>query len=122
MSIGFTPDVVSSAHFGDVARQLARDPNRFRHPVRESRRNLLLVAAAGTPSENTRTTEWILLRALVAADDVVVQHRLEIPALALCHLREMLAAVQTLLLAGDRQKNNRRAEISTCSARARIPG
>ena len=53
----------------------------------------------------------ILLRALVAADNVVVEHGFQVPALLLRHLREMTAAVQSLLFAGDCEKNNRRRKL-----------
>src|SRR5207302_2442513 len=43
----------------------------------------------------------VLLGALVPAHDVVVQDGLNLPALLLRHLREVMAAVQSLLLTGD---------------------
>ena len=66
------------------------------------------MAATGIPSEKTRTiTEWSCCSPLVSADDVVIQHRLYIPALLFRHLREMLASVQSLFLPSYRQKNDR---------------
>ena len=48
-----------------------------------------------------------MLRALVAADDVIVQHGLDIPALLFGHFGKVMAAVQALLFARHGQKNNR---------------
>ena len=42
----------------------------------------------------------------VAADDVIVKRRAEIPILALRQLRDVLAAEQTLLFTGDSQKDD----------------
>ena len=48
----------------------------------------------------------VLLRAAVAAHDVVVERCFDVPSRGLGHLREVAAAVQALLLAGNGQKNN----------------
>ncbi len=62
--------------------------------------------ALGRPSENTRTHVRILFRALVAADDVVVEHGLDVPVLRARDVREAAAAVEVLFFAGDGQKDD----------------
>jgi len=49
---------------------------------------------------------------LVPADDIVVEHGLDLPAFFLCHFGKVLAAVQTLLLSGYRQKDDGRRELA----------
>ncbi len=53
----------------------------------------------------------ILLRTLVATDNIVVENGLDIPALLLCHLCKMLAAVQSLFFASHGQKNDRAGKL-----------
>ncbi len=48
----------------------------------------------------------VLLRTLVATDNVIVQDCFDVPALLLRHPGEMAAAVQPLLFAGHGQENN----------------
>ena len=89
--------VISTAHIGDIARQLPRPgvvlPAQPANPP-----DFLLRRRGGQSLGKHAHHRMILLRALVAADNVIIQHRLEIPALILRHLREVVAAVQALAL------------------------
>ena len=85
---------------------LAGMPNRSRHPDPECAAD----PVRSPPPELPRRTPapgMILLRALVAAHDVIIEHGFHIPALLLRHLREVPAAVQPLLLSRDGKKDNR---------------
>ena len=53
----------------------------------------------------------VLLGIAIAAHDVIVQHGFDIPTLLFRHLREMRAAIQSLLFAGHGQKNNGRGKL-----------
>src|SRR6185312_1978328 len=50
-------------------------------------------------------------RRSVAADDIVVQRALNLPALFACHLREVLRAVEPLLFSSDGEKNDGRRKF-----------
>jgi len=54
-----------------------------------------------------------LLRILIAAHDVIVQHSLDLPLISLliCHPGKMMASVEPLPLACDGEKNDRRREF-----------
>jgi hypothetical protein len=54
----------------------------------------------------------------VAADDVVVQDGFELPALGLGELREVRAAVEALLLAGDGDEDDGGGNLSLLRTRA----
>ena len=63
----------------------------------------------------------VLLRTLVPTHNVVVEDRLEVPALLLRHLGKVAAAVQPLLFARHRQKNNRRRKLHLARHLAQHP-
>ena len=64
-----------------------------------------------------------LARSGVAADDVVIQHGFQVPALGLGQLRQVGAAIQPLLLAGDGDEDEAGGELDAAlrSARGRTP-
>ena len=98
--------LIGAAHIGDIARHLPRwrivlaaqpaDPA-----------DLLLRGRGGKSLGKDAHNRAILLRALVSADNVIVQYGFDIPGLLFCHLREVLAAVQSLLFTRHCQKDNR---------------
>src|ERR1700691_1053139 len=102
--------IVSPPHFGDIARQLPRSgiilPAQPANPA-----NLLLRGRGRQALGKHSHHRMILLLAFVSADNVIVEHGLQVPALFFRHLREMLASVQPLLFARDREKNNRRRKF-----------
>ncbi len=87
---------------------------RFRRPPSESAGPALSSAvrrnAFGEHAHHMRILQCVPRR-LIAADDIVVQRCLNIPALRLGHFGEMCAAIQALLLSGDGKKDDGRRKL-----------
>src|SRR5579871_6767484 len=97
---GFYAGVVSAAHLGNVASNLPRSRIAFSPKI--ANQSKIAIAGCNRHSLGKHPNSgWILLRAAIAADDVIVEDRLNIPPLGLRHLREVSAAVQALLFACD---------------------
>src|SRR5205807_6637584 len=99
------PGIVGAADLGDVAREFAGTRIALAAQVTDLAQ-LLLIGRDRDPFGENAHHACVLLGALVATHNVVVEHGLDIPALLLRHGGEMPAAVQSLLFAGDRQKND----------------
>ena len=102
--------VIRAANIGDVPRQLPRCGVTFPAQAANSP-DVLLGGRGGHPLREHSHHGTILLRALVAAHNVVVEDGCQIPSLIFRHLREMFAAVQPLLFPSHGKKNNCRREL-----------
>ncbi len=97
--------IVRTPHVGDVAGEFARS----RVALSSKHANSLDFSLACCCRQAFRKNAHharILSWTEVASHNVIVQNRFEFPGLLLGHLGEVLAAVQTLLFAGDRQEND----------------
>src|SRR5437660_6940969 len=104
------PGVIRPPNFGDIPRHLSRSRITFAAQTTNTPHILLCCGNRQTLGKHAYHG-MILLRALVSANDVVIEHGLQVPLLLLCHLREMAAAVEPLLLPRDRKKDYRRREL-----------
>src|SRR5258708_5497914 len=102
--------IVSPSHLGDIPCQFPR-PGIALPAQAANAPQFLLGRCCRYAFRKNSHSGMILLGAFVAADNVVVENRLQIPTLTLCHLffdhlGKMTAAVQSLLFSCDGEKNN----------------
>src|SRR6266700_5048100 len=97
--------IVDSSTLYDVPRHLPRREIAFPAQTADASDVLLSRRRRNSFGEDSHH-RMILFGALVAADDVVIEHRFQFPTLIFRHLCEMMAAVQPLLFPRDRQKND----------------
>ena len=96
---------ISAPDFGHVARQFTR--RRVVFAAQGANRAQLSLCGGGWNSFRKHAHRLgILLWILVASHNIVIQHGLNLPALLPRHLREVLAAIESLLFARDGKKNH----------------
>src|SRR5205823_12081211 len=101
---------INSGNLSDISREFAR--RRIVLAAKSANHAYVpLTGFVGNALRKYTHTLPILTRALVSTNNVIVQHGLDVPASFLGHFSEVLAAVESLLLTSDGEKNDRRGEL-----------
>ena len=104
------PSVIGGANLSDISGQLPG--SRIALATKPANPPQVLLRSRYRQPFGKHTNDgMILLRAFVPAHDIVVKHSLQIPSLLLRHLGKMAAAVEPLLFARDRKKDDRRRKL-----------
>src|SRR5581483_1381342 len=99
-------ELIGASSLGNVAGEFARGRIVFAAEG-ANHANLLIGGVVRDALGKHPHDFWVLPRTSVSADNVIVQSGINIPSLGLCIFGEVLAAIEPLLLSGNRQKNNR---------------